>query len=941
MDEFPSGGLPITYDVVPWTITSRNAEVTVTSGTDVLEYDEGALYRKGNASGYATVTAVPEAGGTNGTFTLWLRDPAVAVQPNRVTITAPASTFLGKDESVILTAVVGPGGAPQDVTWEVFAEDGISPTTVASIEASGKLTAGAAAADTVVKVIATAAGTSVKSAALSLTIRQESNTIQRTWRFGANTLNPWPSDDSTSTTSADLPLAGGLTLTATQISAGIRWNPTRSPGGSGLPGYTGVYQPNGAGTFGEIIDLGVPVTVTIIWTHTGGSPATPERYLWIKIGEEITTNTIGTAGNLADTATVASATFTASGTGAVSFGANGSLRIYAVMIEYEGEDTGPEVTGVSIAGGNTVPSGGTLNLMASVQGSEGISQDVTWEVFAENGTSSTTAADISSAGVLTTAGNLNEGDPDVIVKVVATSVADTTKKSAAFTVTIVAPVSNITLDVATSNKKTSINGGDTLLSKAPQKLQFGAWQGVTDITSEVTFALKNNADYDTGSNIASSIASITSGGLLTAGNNIASDTDVWVFAVKGFTVSNGYKVTVKKYVQPPELIWKWTIGDPIPTRAQNATTSITHSGKTFSVFTADAATAGLELASSHGIAPDGAMVMRNVRLAIGLPAVPTYNSNNGTAFAAITQTNGAYATNGELDLDEKFKVTIKGGGLTATTGATNSLVLNNWNGSNLGGVLMGVSGQVPDNGGRISSAVFARDDALDTKVYIADGTILDVKEIPVGTEGGGLTDSTDDDSPARTFNPPVTLDDVIHNQFIQLRLDSNTSIWIEEITIEYVRSAAPEPSPTVFWNFTDAAFSSVGTGGSTIEGLTFLTGWTTPQSSAATIGGINFTNRLSTGGNSAGAGASGGIPTSRAVKFDVTGPATITMYSNQNQAGRYYVLVDSTGNKLGQTTECDLWASVGNMPTITYSGGAGTLYLYSVGSIYLYGLKVN
>jgi hypothetical protein len=99
--------------------------------------------------------------------------------------------------------------------------------------------------------------------------------------------------------------------------------------------YTGVYQPGGGGVFGTIADQGEPVRVTVIWTHTGSSAPSPDRFVYVKFGSDAEiTNTIGASANLADAATFETATFRAQGKGPVEFGANGSLRIYEVIVEY-------------------------------------------------------------------------------------------------------------------------------------------------------------------------------------------------------------------------------------------------------------------------------------------------------------------------------------------------------------------------------------------------------------------------------------------------------------------------------------------------------------------------------------------------------------------------------------------------------------------------------
>jgi len=217
----------------------------------------------------------------------------------------------------------------------------------------------AAKTATKIRVYATAAGTTVVSAPKEITIKQRSARVLREWRFGPGSLTydggaegtavidgkttgtPWiVATDNRYVNNKDLTLPGGLTLTP---SSGARWIPTQTqlpPNGTDLSSYNlmGVYLPGSKGTWGKIPSFGVPVTVTIIWTHTGETPpaANDERKFWIKIGNITTTSTVLASKNLADSATIASAVFKVNSTtgGEVTFGSdNGSLRIYMVKIE--------------------------------------------------------------------------------------------------------------------------------------------------------------------------------------------------------------------------------------------------------------------------------------------------------------------------------------------------------------------------------------------------------------------------------------------------------------------------------------------------------------------------------------------------------------------------------------------------------------------------------
>ncbi|MCL2127236.1 MAG: hypothetical protein FWH38_03185, partial [Treponema sp.] len=342
-DEFPADGVQVSAVVVPYTVSPRTVTWGLESGSQSVEVvpigAEAVVTRDGSKTGDGIITATPNAGGNAGTFKFYLHDESAIVTPTFVNITGPSPmpTSLDEGDTVNYTAEVGPVGAPQDVTWEVFAEDGTSATTAATIDSDGILTAGTTAEDTVVKVVATAADTSVKSTAVSITIKKSTGEISRNWTFGPGTLVPWEDIDSGTPNTETLSLAGGLTLIPP--TGGARWYSGRVQSNMG---YTGTYQPGAAGVFGEIDDFGVPVKVTIIWTHTGDTAPNPDRNMYIKFGEDPQIdNPIGASGNLASAATFETATFSATGQGKVEFGATGSLRIYEIKVESVGEDEGP------------------------------------------------------------------------------------------------------------------------------------------------------------------------------------------------------------------------------------------------------------------------------------------------------------------------------------------------------------------------------------------------------------------------------------------------------------------------------------------------------------------------------------------------------------------------------------------------------------------------
>jgi hypothetical protein len=83
-----------------------------------------------------------------------------------------------------------------------------------------------------------------------------------------------------------------------------------------------------------------------------------------------------------------------------------------------------------------------------------------------------------------------------------------------------------------------------------------------------------------------------------------------------------------------------------------------------------------------------------------------------------------------------------------------------------------------------------------------------------------------------------------------------------------------------------------------------------------------------------------GSSTNRALKFDVTGACTITVYALSSSAGSDRQLALSDG-----TNEITTIAAPGSSTTLetyNYTGGAGTLYLYSKNSgVNVYLIKIE
>lgn len=146
------------------------------------------------------------------------------------------------------------------------------------------------------------------------------------------------------------------------------------------------------------------------------------------------------------------------------------------------------------------------------------------------------------------------------------------------------------------------------------------------------------------------------------------------------------------------------------------------------------------------------------------------------------------------------------------------------------------------------------------------------------------------------------------------------------------------------WNFSVAPFGVDGaTGGAapidftknyiTSDGLTIgtdgTTNWTGLSTNSKTIDGISYTYRLQTGGGGAPVTPSK-IPTTRYLKFNVTGASTINigMMSSSSTATRTLIIVNSDESVVDSITNI-----TGTSPALTYTynynGGASSLYLYS------------
>ncbi|MDR3366026.1 MAG: cadherin-like beta sandwich domain-containing protein [Prevotellaceae bacterium] len=151
-------------------------------------------------------------------------------------------------------------------------------------------------------------------------------------------------------------------------------------------------------------------------------------------------------------------------------------------------------------------------------------------------------------------------------------------------------------------------------------------------------------------------------------------------------------------------------------------------------------------------------------------------------------------------------------------------------------------------------------------------------------------------------------------------------------------SAAAPVGVNKWWNFSDDAFKELSeiTSETNIDGLTLIgtanSGNLTRESNAKSADGIDFNYRLKLNG--------GGDITKRALNFDVTGSCTIIVYMITGSGNTERpIIVDNGAGEIGRmTTEGNTLKAY----EYSYTGGAGSIYLYSGSSgINLYGVKVE
>lgn len=140
------------------------------------------------------------------------------------------------------------------------------------------------------------------------------------------------------------------------------------------------------------------------------------------------------------------------------------------------------------------------------------------------------------------------------------------------------------------------------------------------------------------------------------------------------------------------------------------------------------------------------------------------------------------------------------------------------------------------------------------------------------------------------------------------------------------------------WNFSDAAWPVTAgyTSNIVVNNLGFIPGPSTStnlmgqvEANTATIDGIAFTQRLKMNGGSFTSGTTdfGQVPPQRAFYFKVNGNSTIKLWYKNGGGGTRTVYVSNGTNVLPGGTLPYTDSTVGQFPTITYTGPATTIYI--------------
>lgn len=163
----------------------------------------------------------------------------------------------------------------------------------------------------------------------------------------------------------------------------------------------------------------------------------------------------------------------------------------------------------------------------------------------------------------------------------------------------------------------------------------------------------------------------------------------------------------------------------------------------------------------------------------------------------------------------------------------------------------------------------------------------------------------------------------------------NFSTLVSCDTTLYAKWTEAVASADICWSWSTADTIRATT---TMDGLTIVansTGTVTIDANKKTIDGTNFTHRLKLGGS--------GNASYRHLYFAVTGPCAIDIYAQSSSSSADRSLTVHSGSFTG--TKIGTASAPGAAPaksTITYTGGAGNIYVYSPSSgVNIYGICVR
>lgn len=166
------------------------------------------------------------------------------------------------------------------------------------------------------------------------------------------------------------------------------------------------------------------------------------------------------------------------------------------------------------------------------------------------------------------------------------------------------------------------------------------------------------------------------------------------------------------------------------------------------------------------------------------------------------------------------------------------------------------------------------------------------------------------------------------------------------ITVAFFSFLAVNAQKT--WNFSDFQLASF-TSATIIDGLQILAAESTGVSidaNAKKNGSYAFTQRIKLGGAGAWTPENRYMPTTRALVFNVKGSGTITVSALSSSSGTDRRLLLTNGqDSISSFVAPGSYSADGNnigLETFNYTGGAATLYLYSVSSgVNIYLLDVS